>query len=67
VEAARNRLYRDSLNQRSSHVSESPPDIPRDVWVPISYKTFLNELYGTVSSETTLKKALKSLLEVQPH
>ncbi len=73
VQAERKRLARVSLN-RSGKVGDGPLDIPRDIWVPISYKMFLNELYGTVASETTLKRALKSLLDkclifrrYQPH
>lgn len=37
-------------------------EITRDVWVPISHNLFLYDLYETVKSETTLKRALKSLV-----
>jgi hypothetical protein len=74
VEAERKRLARGSLTRRGGKVANRPLDIPRDVWVPISYKMFLNELYGTVASETTLKRGIKSLLDkhlifrrYQPH
>src|SRR5947209_8656249 len=74
VEAERKRFARASLSRGGSKVGDGPLDIPRDIWVPISYKMFLNDLYGTVASETTLKRALKSLLDkrlifrrYQPH
>lgn len=62
VENARKALYRDAANTQSAP-REAVIPIPRNIWVPISYKLFMRDLYGTVSSENTLKKGLKSLLE----
>src|SRR5947209_391709 len=72
VEAERKRLYRDRLNRGKGR--EDSLDGTCEVWVAISYKTFMSELYETVASETTLKRALKGLLDkrlifrrYQPH
>jgi len=74
VQAERKRLARERLTRGGGKVGADPLAIPRDIWVPISSKMFLNELYGTVASETTLKRALKGLLDkrlifrrYQPH
>jgi hypothetical protein len=35
--------------------------LPDEIWVTISYRFFLEWIYGTVQSETTLKDAIKNL------
>ena len=60
IEAERRRLYREEVNKRG--VPEEPLDITRDVWVPLSYKLFMSDLYGKVTSENTLKRALNYLI-----
>ncbi|HZU02848.1 MAG TPA: hypothetical protein VFA10_24470 [Ktedonobacteraceae bacterium] len=73
VEAERKRRNHDRLN-RGGKVADDSLESTCDIWVPISYKTFMYELYETVASETTLKRALKGLLDkrlifrrYQPH
>jgi hypothetical protein len=74
VEAERKRLARERLNRGGGKGRDASLESPCEVWVAISYKTFMSELYETVASETTLKRALKGLLDkrlifrrYQPH
>lgn len=64
TEDERTKLYREFLNTLPK--GSSPPDqvieITKDVWTPISHRTFLYDLYGAVKSENTLKRVLQSLL-----
>ena len=58
----RRRLYQAQLNDPKNELTpDVVVEITRDVWVPISHRLFMNDLYGTVKSENTLKQAIKSL------
>ncbi len=57
IETQRMVLYRDAVNKGKATT------IPKDIFVPISYKLFMNDLFGTVASETTVKKGLNELIE----
>lgn len=63
----RRRRYQAQMNTLPSGTKETSAvlDIPKNVWVPISHALFLYDLYGTVQSENTLKRALASLLKKQ--
>ncbi len=59
----RKRLYQAQLNDPKNDLTpDVVVEITRDVWVPISHRLFMNDLYGMVKSENTLKQAIKSLL-----
>src|SRR5947209_9027580 len=58
VEAERKRRDRDRLNRGGGKGTDASLESTCEVWVAISYKTFMSELYETVASETTLKRAL---------
>ena len=59
----RKRLYQAQLNDPKNDLTpDVVVEITRDVWVPISHRLFMNDLYGTVKSENTLKQAIKFLL-----
>ncbi len=59
IETQRLVLYREAMNKSDSN---QPIDIPKDIYVPISYKLFMNDLFGLVSSENTIKKNLNILI-----
>lgn len=64
VEQERKRIYQKMLNQAGTAPTETLEiPIPRDLWVPISYRLFMNDLFDTVTSENTIKKALRRLAE----
>lgn len=60
VDAKRQSLFVEAMNKKKAP-RDQVVDIPKDLWVPISYKLFMNDLYGIVTSENTIKKALRSL------
>jgi hypothetical protein len=60
IETERRKIYREEVNKNGT--PEEPLDISRDVWVPISYKLFMSDLYGKVNSENTIKRALSYLI-----
>lgn len=62
VENQRMALYREAVNSQKSDSGQSI-EIPKDIFVPISYKLFMNDLFGLVTSENTIKKNLKVLID----
>ena len=60
VETERKHIYRKTVNKMGS-VPAEVVEITTDIWVSISYKTFMTDLFGTVNSENTLKRAIKEL------
>src|SRR5258708_6811944 len=57
------RLYQEANNEGVTFTPAQAQAMPRNIWVPISYRTFMTDLFGTVTSENTVKKALKSLID----
>jgi hypothetical protein len=57
VETQRQVIYRNQVNKNQA------VNVPKDIFVPISYKLFMNDLYDTVTSENTIKKALKQMID----
>lgn len=61
IETQRMVLYRESVNRQKGN-SVQPISIPKDIYVPISYKLFMNDLFDLVASENTIKKALNQMI-----
>ncbi len=61
VDMERRRIYQKTVN--SAATNGQVAEITKDVWVPISYRLFMNDLFGTVTSENTVKKALKKMID----
>jgi len=59
VENERTRLFQIQANRSKTPVEKI--EIPRDVWVPITYNLFRSEIYDEKISDNTLKAAIKSL------
>jgi len=57
IEQERKRLYQ----QATSEGQHGLVEIPKDISVCISHKTFMNDLFGTVTAENTVKRAIKNL------
>jgi hypothetical protein len=53
------RIYREN-SEKTPKGKEVP--MPDEVWVRIPYRYFMDRLFGTVQSESTLKEAMKSLV-----
>lgn len=64
VDEERKKLYKDVVND-GPMPEEHEVKISKDLWVSISFRSFMYELYGTVTSETTLKKAIHALTKKQ--
>src|SRR2546421_10569688 len=62
IETQRIVLYREAVNKQPSN-SKQAISIPKDIFVPISYKLFMNDLFDLVTSENTIKKALNVLIK----
>ncbi len=60
VEQERKNIYQKMLNGAGTAQQEMV-EIPKDLWVPISYRLFMNDLFGTVKSENTIKAALADM------
>lgn len=61
IETQRMVLYREAVNRQKGN-SIQPISIPKDIYVPISYKLFMNDLFDLVTSENTIKKALNQMI-----
>src|SRR3954467_8008420 len=60
VDIERKRIYREMINVAPANNGQVV-EVTKDIWVPISYRLFMNDLFGTVTSENTVKKALKDM------
>lgn len=63
LEAKIMRIIEWAIESRRDELSRKGKDIPDEVWVTIPESIFMDWLYGTVQSETTLKSAIKSLMK----
>lgn len=61
IETQRMVLYREAVNKQKGNPIQ-PISIPKDIYVPISYKLFMNDLFDLVTSENTIKKALNQMI-----
>ncbi len=61
VEMERARLFQQKVNAGAD--PQETIEVQRDIPVPISHALFLHDLFDTVKSENTLKRALTSLLD----
>ena len=59
VENERSNIYRNACNRPSN--KNKKVEVPDGVFAAISHKFFMDEMWGTVQSETTVRDALKEL------
>lgn len=62
IETQRQVIYRDEMNKQKGD-PKHPIKVPKDIFVPISYKLFMNDLFDLVTSENTIKKSLNQMIE----
>lgn len=61
LEAKIMRIIEWAIESKRDELSRKGLEVPDEVWVTIPENIFMDWLYGTVQSETTLKAAIKSL------
>src|SRR5258708_9721192 len=62
IDQERANIYQKMLNTAGAPPSEKV-EITKDIWVPISYRLFMNDLFGTVTSENTVKRAIRKMIK----
>lgn len=63
VDEERKRIYAEMVNASKSPITpDQVVEIEKDIWVPISHRLFMNDLFGVVTSANTIKRALQSLI-----